>query len=877
MKITLKQNSVPKLDFSHNFEDTKKQLRAIAGHDNQKFHFQTFLDLKVLKEEMQTWSDKDKQMLQRLRERCTKVLHGTLKQHLPTLIALNQLGAGIYITVNKCRGRRRTAKNVVELRSLFIDKDNGQDLRDFSIEPSMVVQSKKGPHAYWLLKPKESIDRFTLAQMRLISFFDSDSTIHDPSRVMRLVGFYHLKSWEEPFLIRLNHAEDRRYTIDEVLSALPATKDKNKNQSLKGQIEQFKLSKDTSWHKKYDLDLRTLDAVSLFKDHTMYDHALSVDKHVVRCPQYGLHTTGQDGDTSTVLFQNGETIPGFKCLHAHCGHFTMRDVLEFFGKNVIEKYALTRKQAVRRANREGKLPEILISGLQQRDVVQTAWEAIHVKNEELPKIFRRGNIIVEPVLNDSGGGILSEVSKDKIFGLLIRYADIVKFTNGSGIIPANLPEYVAKDMITIPDEHLPTLDTITGSPFFDKNGNLISDAGYNLNSESWLQYPKGFSELQWIDEVDKYEAQKKTKWIMNELFSDFPFTSSVDLTHTFATLLLPFIRRMIDGPTPLALFSAPVAGSGKTLLAKIISIILMGNDIPVQVLSGSEEERRKMLLAELILGRPIALLDNLDDEISQGNSRTSDRLHSPSLAAVLTSTDYTDRLLSTSRKITVKNSTVWILTGNNPQLSVELSRRCVLIRLEPSEEKPWERKQFKHDDILRWTRENRAILLEAILGGIQSWISAGKPTVAGKSLGSYEDWSNTMRSLLNYLGFDDFLENQNEVDHVTDPIRSIWNELVQRWFEKFGSKSVSAEQILSLDNDSLLDPLLGRYDEGTKKHELGRLLGKQHGRIYSSFKIARIANDKKGHRYALVPILKKGRFGEDKGDNGIGRKEQYGR
>jgi hypothetical protein len=845
---------IPRLDFSRGFDEAKKFLEVLDGKKGRKFHFQTFLDLKIPSEELRKWPKAKRAALNRLRKRCTRVFYGTLDELLPKLVRLNEIGAGIYVTINECKpGGTRTADDVISLRSVFIDKDDRKALREYSPNPPLIVQSRNGPQAYWPLTIGETLERFGAAQKALSEHFESDGVVTDLCRVMRVPGFYHLKEWVNPFLIQLVRAEELRFTIDEVLAGIPT---KSRQQVVIG-TEQVQLpveASDQRWRFGYDCDLRTLDAVALFKDCGMYFRPLGGEKHAVRCPQHELHTTGQEGDTSSVIFQSGSAVPGFKCQHAHCAGFGTREVFAFFGKETIEKYSMTYAQAARRAVREGRKPELFTSGLQQREIIEVGWEVILSHNEEDPRLFLRGNVIVEPSLSSDGGGGLVEMTRDRIMGFLIRSANVFKFTSKGKAVPGTLPDFVPRDMVSIPDTRLPTLDTITGSPFFRADGTPVSNAGFDLESACYLHHPKGFPPLEEIPLLSKTEARRRIKWLTTELLSDFPFTSEADRTHAVATLLLPFIRRMVEGPTPLALFNAPLAGSGKTLLAKLISVIVLGHEIPVQVLSGNEEERRKMLLAELIQGRPIALLDNLDDEPNHGRPRAGgDKLHSPCLAAVLTSTEYTDRLLSVSRKVTVKNNTAWILTGNNPQLSVELQRRCVSVRLEPEQEKPWERRKFRHADILRWTRENRGKLLEAILSSIQSWVVAGMPPVEGKSLGSYESWSDTMRSLLGYLDLNGFLENQKDVEYATDPIREIWNEIVARWHQAHGSKQVSAEQLLLLGrDDGLFDPLLPAISEGSQKFELGRLVSKQIGRIYRGFKIVRLDNPKTGHRYALV-------------------------
>lgn len=76
-------------------------------------------------------------------------------------------------------------------------------------------------------------------------------------------------------------------------------------------------------------DLRKLDVVSWFAAHEAYRRAMSRGKHAVRCPWQGEHSTRHAAiDSSTVIWEAHESAwPSFHCLHAHCAHRTIRDVI----------------------------------------------------------------------------------------------------------------------------------------------------------------------------------------------------------------------------------------------------------------------------------------------------------------------------------------------------------------------------------------------------------------------------------------------------------------------------------------------------------------------------------------------------------------------
>jgi len=175
-------------------------LLALTGSRDSEVTFQTFTDAKKRK-------NRD----------LARVLHGTLSEHWLELVRLNKLGAGIFIMVNEGDLKGRSAENVRGLRSLFVDDDSGKlHPATLKIAPSIIVQSKNGPHAYWRLRPGESLERFEPAQAALAANLGTDPAVKDLPRVMRLPGFLHRKT-RDPFLVEVIQINPVVYTIAEVL------------------------------------------------------------------------------------------------------------------------------------------------------------------------------------------------------------------------------------------------------------------------------------------------------------------------------------------------------------------------------------------------------------------------------------------------------------------------------------------------------------------------------------------------------------------------------------------------------------------------------------------------------------------------------------
>ena len=86
-----------------------------------------------------------------------------------------------------------------------------------------------------------------------------------------------------------------------------------------------------------------------------------------------------------------------------------------------------------------------------------------------------------------------------------------------------------------------------------------------------------------------------------------------------------------------------------------------------------------------------------------------------------------------SEMVRAPNNATWLATGNNVEMSDEMNRRTVLIRLDAGVEAPEERSGFKHR-LPAWAVEHRRDLVSACLSIVMLWVDAGKPR-GGANLG----------------------------------------------------------------------------------------------------------------------------------------------
>jgi len=501
------------------------------------------------------------------------------------------------------------------------------------------------------------------------------------------------------------------------------------------------------------------------------------------------------------------------------------------------------------------VPEIRVSGRQLRDIVADAGHVLVTSNARRLRaaaagavepcdapLFVRGNALARLERAESGGAGLLDASETVVFGYLLREADWVQVTE-HGKQPVFPPKDVPRDLVAFPPAGLPTIDTVTATPVFGRDGRLIVEPGCHEADRVWLDRDPALQvgEIPACPSADEVATARSL--FLDDLLVDFPFVGPSDRAHLMAAILLPFVRRMIDGCTPLHVVESPSPGSGKGLLCNIVAAIVTGRPCDCRTIPESEEETRKTFTAELIKGRPIVLLDN---------ARESATLTSAALAAVLTATSWTDRLLGVSRTVTLPNTALWMLTGNNPKLSKDLARRSIRIRIDPKQDRAWRRTGFKHDPLLSWVKANRDDLVRAALVAVRAWIAAGRPP-GRERLGSFEHWSAVLGGVLAVTGIDGFLGNLEELYANADVDGAMWREFVQAWWEARGPTETYVSDLHGLcEKQDLMVPVRGEGSARSQQSRLGRALQGARDRAFGDLQITLASRDRKGKAvYAL--------------------------
>ncbi|MEE8384368.1 MAG: bifunctional DNA primase/polymerase, partial [Dehalococcoidia bacterium] len=422
------------------------------------------------------------------------------------------------------------------------------------------------------------------------------------------------------------------------------------------------------------------------------------------------------------------------------------EVLEIAGHFIAKRERRAPADGIDQAKPNGR-PRIVVSNRHLHEIAADAWDAVMAQNDP-PVCFRHAGSIAE-IDHDEHGPRIVHLSLARLRGRLDRLAEWVHLTD-RGPRPARPPKDVVEDMEALP-QPLPPLHGIMGTPTFAADGAIITEPGYQPGTR--LYYAPAGEPVPPVPKVPDETDLKRAKQIIGqEWLADFPFVDLASRAHAISVPLTAVARELIDGPTPLFAIDAPTAGTGKGLLAAGIGLMVSGCPPAVMTEERNDEELRKRVTAILSAGRPLVIFDNVRRRLASGV-----------LAALLTATAWSDRLLGKSQTVDLPNRTLWLATGNNLQLNDEIARRTVWLRLDARVDRPWQRTSFRHPDLMAWLARHRHELVWAILVLTQNWIARGMPRWTGRPLGSFESWSRVVGGILQTAGIGGFLANREEL------------------------------------------------------------------------------------------------------------------
>lgn len=497
------------------------------------------------------------------------------------------------------------------------------------------------------------------------------------------------------------------------------------------------------------------------------------------------------------------------------------------------------------------LREAAIKALNEATGRRPAYPVLYTYSNELTRIVRGENAHYR----------MQNLAEGALPGLL---ADVALWTyKGQPMQPP--PKSVVGAVYHRGGWDFPVLEKVVHHPTFAPNGNLSTQEGYSR--DTGLFYSGGVTLGDTAPTPGNVEAAKQL--IQVELYGDFPFVDDASKANMLAGFLLPYMYPLIDDITPCHVGDAPTQGTGKTKALNLISLVSDGESAKPIAACIAEDDWRKSLSSALREGRNYIFIDNIP---------TGQGLDSPSFSSYITSKRPSERLLGHSEHMHLKNNAIWLASGNNFTGSAEALRRSIWIRMDANMEHPENRDKWKHEKVEAWALGQRDQLITAAITLCRAWVDNGMRPWKGKTKGSFERWAEVMGGILNAVGVEGFLDNEDELWEVAQSAEDGMVSFVQMWHEKFKLADMLIEDLFPLAshydtptvivNDKqmqtrwslgLLDQQLRSNKEQGRKVSLGKLLGKYKGRVFAGYKIMKGGLENGKQKWRLeVPRLSEG-------------------
>jgi len=477
---------------------------------------------------------------------------------------------------------------------------------------------------------------------------------------------------------------------------------------------------------------------------------------------------------------------------------------------------------------EGELPS----------VVDEAEQVLLDSDEQL---FQRGGALVRVVRRDvpsardhkkvhRPSGSLSIVLCDRTYLVetLTRVARWERWDKRSEAWRAvDAPERIAATYLARGAWRLRPLRATISAPTLRLDGSVLQTPGYDEATATWYD-PCGVA----YNLVPESPTRAHAEAALEELlwaFRTFPFDGEADRSVALALALTGLLRRNLPA-APLGAISAPLRGSGKTLLADCIAILATGVSAPAMLCPADGEEAAKLLLAVLAEGDAVVLIDNVERTL-QGDW----------LCTVLTSETFRARMLGRTEMMSVPTSTLWLATGNHLTIAGDLSTRTLYCYIDPHLEKPEEREFV--GDLRVWFSQNRARLVVAGLTVMRACALASPAELPPlRPFGRFEIWSDLVRRSLVWLGLEDPCASVRAIERE-DPQRLELLQLMEAWRVVFGSEPKTAREVLAATTDpacrsegmtalrDAIESVAGGHAGEPNLRRLGKWLSKNAGRI----------------------------------------------
>lgn len=482
----------------------------------------------------------------------------------------------------------------------------------------------------------------------------------------------------------------------------------------------------------------------------------------------------------------------------------------------------------------GRLHEIVLEA--EAALLASPGPAIYRRSGQLVRVIRGESFSVRGIERPQGALVISALECAYLQSRMTGAATWLKEDARRGdLVACDAPVRIAEVLqASHGDWKAPALVGTIEAPTLRPDGSILETPGYDV--ATGLLYDPGDTVFPPIPESPTLEDAQAALKPLLQLLGGFPFVSPVDRSAVMAAMLTALVRKSLPS-APLFTFSAPKMRSGKSLLADLGAMLATGRPCAMLSQAGDPEEDRKRLLAVLIKGDSVVVIDNVEHPLGGAV-----------LCQILTQEAIQDRILGDTRMVTAPTSVTMYATGNNLIIEGDLTSRVVPCVIDPAMERPEER-DFPLD-LYTYVPRHRGKLVAAALTILRAYHVAGRPSVGIPRWGGFDAWSSLVRSSLVWVGMPDPAAGRSRAEAL-DPVRSGLKAFLVAWFDAVGPRGLTLSDLVresEADGRSALRETLAEIcpqkNGAYNIRSLGKYLKSYVNRVEGGYRLVRLGLDR---------------------------------
>ena len=568
--------------------------------------------------------------------------------------------------------------------------------------------------------------------------------------------------------------------------------------------------------------------VQALQERGQYLNYEGAGRHEIVCPWWEQHS--DPTDTKSYYFEPSKKFPmgGFKCFHSHGKGLGIRSLLDHL--NISTQDVSIKPVVVVQPGHIGRVVDDAEQALAKKDgVYHFQGMLCSVRQDAVTS-----DVQVKPLGRER---LLLDVSDAAIWEKHMRNGDIVVIDPPSKYVNILLDkgEYI----------HIPQLCGVARQPYFFGDFQFSNREGYDFSSGIFGAFR---AEDFILPETPTLEQARQALGELKNLLSEFRFQSQRDLDAALAAMFTAVVRPSLPA-APMFHVRAPQIASGKSYLCNLLAAFAGPGSPSASAFPENQEESQKLVFSLLMDSPAVVIFDNL----------TGDLLPYTSLCSALTEESIQGRILGVSKTARVSTKTFFLSSGNNVGPVKDMTRRTVVICLNPQTELASDR-DFKFDP-LSMVKSRRSHYVSLVLTVINAWLAFGRPMTNCRKLASYDRWSEMTRQPLMWLGVSDPAAGLYTAQE-DDPEKQMLVRLLMAWKHCFGSVPTMVRDAVSYANSGFAHAgeLREAFEDVAERNgqidrrTLGKYLSRSEGRVVGNMSFSKASKTMNAERWSVQTL-----------------------